>query len=230
MSTHIPMKMVTFSYDDGVTQDQRLVDLFNQYDLKCTFNLNSALGGQGGPADNKGITFSHIHYKMSELTRIYRGHEIAVHTLTHPFLSQLSDEAVIREVEEDRLALSEAFGEEVVGMAYPFGDVDERVKRLIAEHTGVRYARTTIETRNFEPQTDLLTFNPTLHHTEWDILFKLGQEFIELQTDTPKLFYIWGHSYEFDIDNTWKKFEDFLKLISGRDDIRYCTNVEALLG
>ena len=35
------MKAVTFSYDDGVTQDKRLISLFNKYGLKCTFNLNS---------------------------------------------------------------------------------------------------------------------------------------------------------------------------------------------
>ena len=35
------MKAVTFSYDDGVTQDKRLIELFNKYGLKATFNINS---------------------------------------------------------------------------------------------------------------------------------------------------------------------------------------------
>ena len=35
------MKAITFSYDDGVTQDKRLVDIFNKYGLKATFNINS---------------------------------------------------------------------------------------------------------------------------------------------------------------------------------------------
>ena len=38
-------KAVTFSYDDGVTQDIRLVEIFNRYGLKSTFNLNSELLG-----------------------------------------------------------------------------------------------------------------------------------------------------------------------------------------
>ena len=37
------MKAVTFSYDDGVTQDIRLVEILNRYNLKATFNLNSEL-------------------------------------------------------------------------------------------------------------------------------------------------------------------------------------------
>lgn len=38
-------KAITFSYDDGVTQDIRLIELLDKYGLKCTFNLNSGLQG-----------------------------------------------------------------------------------------------------------------------------------------------------------------------------------------
>ena len=36
-------KAVTFSYDDGVCQDRRLVDMFNYYHVKATFNINSGM-------------------------------------------------------------------------------------------------------------------------------------------------------------------------------------------
>ena len=39
-------KAVTFSFDDGVTQDIRLIELLNKYGLKATFNLNSELLGR----------------------------------------------------------------------------------------------------------------------------------------------------------------------------------------
>lgn len=225
------MKTVTFSYDDGVTQDQRLIDLFDKYGLKCTFNLNSALGGVGGASLSRdGRTFSHVRFRPHEFARIYKDHEVAAHTLTHPHLYDMPDEELIREVEEDRLALSDLVGYEVMGMAYPFGDADDRIAKVISENTGIKYSRTTVHTYNFEPQTDLIRFNATLHHAQWDKLFELGRQFVDMKPDTPKLFYIWGHSYEFDIDNSWGKFEEFLKLISGKEDIRYCTNKEALLG
>ena len=38
-------KAITFSYDDGLTQDIRLIEIFNKYNLKGTFNLNSGLLG-----------------------------------------------------------------------------------------------------------------------------------------------------------------------------------------
>lgn len=225
------MKTITFSYDDGVTQDQRLVDLFNKYNLKCTFNLNSALGGTCKLHKRSGTTFTHGRFDTDEYRRVYQGHEVAVHTLTHPHLINLSDEEIIREVEQDRLALSDAMGYEVTGMAYPYGDgsVDSRVIELIRRHTGVKYSRLTDATHGFEPQSDLLAFHPSIHHADWANLFDLGKKFVDMQPDSPKLFYIWGHSYEFDIDDSWDRFEEFLKLISNRSDIRYCTNVEALL-
>ncbi len=227
------MKAVTFSYDDGVTQDQRLIKILDKYGLKCTFNLNSGLLGRPGSLIREDVTVAHVKPRACEVRRIYEGHEIAVHTLTHPALSNLSDEDVVREVEEDRIALSELAGYEVVGMAYPGGThvMNEHVADLIRTRTGVKYARTTTSTHNFDLQQNLHIFNPTVyHHVEWDKLFELGEKFIALQPDVPQIYYIWGHAYEFDIHGDWERFEEFCKLISGHNDIFYGTNREVLLG
>lgn len=224
-------KAVTFSYDDGVTQDQRLISILNRYGLKGTFNLNSGLLGQAGALVRDGVTVAHVKPRACEIRQIYDGHEIATHTLTHPCLIQLSDSEVIRQVEEDRAALSELAGYEVVGMAYPCGgkNYDERVVNLIREHTGIQYARTIICNGSCLPQEDLLTFQPTAYHMDMDALFRLGRDFLQQDTDTPLLFYLWGHSYELDIHNDWARFEEFCRMISGFDDIFYGTNREVLL-
>ena len=151
-------------------------------------------------------------------------------------LTTIEDDAeLIRTVEEDRLALSELVGYEVVGMAYP-GDGknpsnDDRVAKLIKENTGIKYSRITLPTKNFDGCEDLLRYRPTVSfHAHWNELFDLGREFIELKTDTPKIFYIWGHAYEFDIYlERWEQFEEFCKMMSGKDDIFYGTNKEVLL-
>ena len=59
---------------------------------------------------------------------------------------------------------------------------------------------------------------------EFDKMFELGERFLAMQTDRPQVYYVWGHSYESDIDNTWDKFEEFCTMMSGRDDIFYGTN------
>ncbi len=224
-------KAVTFSYDDGVTQDQRLISILNRYGLKGTFNLNSGLLGQADSLVCDGTTVAHVRPRGCEIKQIYDGHEVAAHTLTHPCLIHLPDSEVIRQVEKDRVILSDLVGYEVVGMAYPCGgkNYDGRVVNLIRKHTGIRYARTIICNGSYLRQKDLLTFQPTVYHTDLDELFRLGREFLQLDSDTPSLLAIWGHSYELDIHNDWDRFEDFCRMISGFDDIFYGTNREVLL-
>ena len=225
-------KAVTFSYDDGVTQDIRLIEMFNKYGLKCTFNINSETLGTGGYLDREGERVNHIKVNPEDVKSIYAGHEVAVHTLTHPALRDCSPEEIYRQVEQDRINLSELVGYEVVGMAYPGGTgcIGDIAPKIIREKTGVKYARTTTSTYNFDLQQDLILFNPTVHHnTEWDAMFSLGRKFLELEADKPQLFYIWGHAYEFDIHDTWDRMEKFCKMISGQDDIFYGTNKEVLL-
>lgn len=227
------MKAITFSYDDGVTQDIRLAELFHKYGMKATFNLNYNRLGKEGSLVREGWTVNHTKNAPADVPHIYAGHEIAGHTLDHPRLPAITeDEEVIRQVEEDRLRLSEIAGYEVVGFAYPCGGVnnDERVAELIRNHTGARYCRTITSNHSFDLQENLYRFNPSVyHHAEMDKMFELGEQFLSLKADKPQVFYIWGHAYEFDIYNNWDRFEEFLRMMSGKEDIFYGTNKEVLL-
>lgn len=225
-------KAITFSYDDGVTQDIRLIEIFNKYGIKATFNLNSELLGHPGALERDGVKIDHNKVKPEDVKHIYEGHEVAVHTLTHPSLPKSDDAEVIRQVEQDRLNLSELCGYEVFGMAYPGGGVncDDRVAAIIKNNTPIKYARTITVTKSFEPYPDLYQYKGTVyHHLHFDEMFELGRHFLELKADTPKTFYIWGHAYEFDIfPERWAKMEEFCKMMSGHDDIFYGTNLEVL--
>lgn len=226
------MKAITFSYDDGVTQDRRLIDIFNKYNLKATFNLNSELLGleNSWPAGDKVVI--HNKNKKEDVKYIYEGHEVAAHTLTHPLLPDCEDAEIIRQVEQDRLNLSELAGYEVVGMAYPCGGVNnnDHVAEVIRKNTGIQYVRTITSTDSFALQENLYRFNPTVYHLiPFEELFAMGEKFLQLQPTEPQVFYIWGHSYEFDLDDTWDRFEEFCAFISNKEDIFYGTNKEILL-
>lgn len=224
-------KAITFSYDDGISQDIRLVELFNKYGLKATFNINSELLGKPGKLIRNGVEVRHDKIAPERVATIYAGHEVAAHTLTHPFLPLTADAEVIRQVEEDRKNLSALCGYEVVGMAYPGGgpggNHDARVEKLIRENTGIKYARGVETNASFALQKDLIAFVPTVYHLDTDKMFALAKEFLESAPSTPALFYIWGHSYEFDAWNYWERFEEFCRLVSGKEDVFYCTNREA---
>lgn len=227
------MKAITFSYDDGVTQDIYLIELLNKYNLKCTFNLNSELLGKNGTLDCGGKKISHYKIQPQDIKSLYEGHEVAVHTLTHPNLTTLSDGEIIRQVEQDRKNLEEIVGYDIVGMAYPCGGVnnDDRVAEIIKENTKIKYCRTITNTDSFDVQDNLYRFNPNVYHVmQWERLMEMGKRFVELKPTEPQIFYIWGHSYELDIDPTYRsKLEEFFKLISNHDDIFYGTNREVLL-
>ena len=81
------MKYLTFSFDDGVWQDRRLVAILNKYGLKATFNLNSSLLGLKWKNKYAERSVDTTRIFPSEVKELYKGHEVAVHTLTHPNLT-----------------------------------------------------------------------------------------------------------------------------------------------
>ncbi len=232
MKMNNKLKALTFSYDDGVVQDIRFVELLNKYGLKCTFNINSELLNKNGCLERNGQRICHYKVHSEDVRSVYEGHEIAVHTLTHPNLTMLDENEIIRQVERDRENLSSLAGYEVIGMAYPCGGInnDDRVAEIIKNHTGVKYSRTITCNGSFDVQDNLYRFNPTVYHLDFEKLWEYGKKFVDLQPDAPQIFYIWGHTYELDYETDyWAKMEEFFKFISGREDIFYGTNKEILL-
>ena len=225
-------KALTFSYDDGTIQDRRLIEILNRYGLKATFNLNSQLLDQYKEFGYRDKVIKHQRIGMEEVSRLYKGHEVAAHTLEHKFLPDCTKEEIIHQVEEDRRCLSKLVGYEVVGLAYPGGgqNHNDNVAKIISNNTGICYARTIKDTYSFEKQENLYQFNPSVHNVmELDKLFELGEKFLDETCSYPQIFFVWGHSYEFDIHDTWEAFESFCKMMSGHKDIFYGTNREVLL-
>lgn len=223
---HDKLKAVTFSFDDGITQDIRMVELLDKYGLKATFNLNSEKFGVIKEEFFGGKKFIKKRIEISEVKDLYENHEVAAHTLTHPNLTEIEQEnEIIRQVEQDRLNLEICSFKDVVGMAYPCGGInnDDRVADIIRRNTGIRYARTITSTHNFKMQDNLLRFNPTAHFGD-NKIFELADEFLNLKPNEPQLFYIWGHSYECDYVDSWDRLEELFKRLSGHEDVYYATN------
>lgn len=229
------LKAITFSYDDGMTQDVRMIELLNKYNLKATFNINSGSLGRNIIATRKDSGRKVARYRIhaDDVKYVYEGHELAAHTLTHPRLTELEDAEVIRQVEQDRLQISDLAGYEVVGFAYPCSSPNhnDRVVKLIRENTGVKYARTVLLTDSFDPQEDLFQFKPHLHDVaNMERMEEVTRRFVEMETDKPQILYIWGHSYEMDFtDEKWTQLEQMFAYLANRDDIFYGTNKEILL-
>ena len=160
---------------------------------------------------------------------LYQRHEVAVHTVSHPNLTLCEKDEILRQVNNDYRSLTELSGQEIFGMAYPCGGdcYNDFVIRTVLENTPIRYARTAWAHHTFSLPENFMTWHPTcvVHDPK---LFKLAEQFISSTAqETDLLFYVWGHSFEFDKEDTWREFEKFCQKIGNRQDISYMTNSEA---
>lgn len=221
-------KALTLSYDDGVTQDERLIGMMRKYGMKGTFNINPGLAGDNDWLEQPGVQVDHNKFPKERIMEIYAGQEIAGHTMTHPDLSKVPEGMAAYEIAECRKELEELVKAPVTGMAYPCGRWSEKVKQAAAA-CGISYARTTKPTFGFSLPEDFLEWHPTCHHTE-SRMMELLEEFLKPIDQegylSPQLYYLWGHAYEFDAFGQWEEIEEFFKTASGREEIWYATNGE----
>ena len=219
-------KAVTFSYDDGVAQDKRLISIMSKYGLKGTFNINSGLFGKEPTVDKGRMT-------EEEVLQLYTatGNEVAVHGYKHLSLAEVDSAVAINDVMEDRKNLERMFGRIIKGMAYANGSYNDEVVQFL-KACGISYSRTVISTEKFDLPSDWLRLSATCHHAN-PKLMELAKEFVEgveppyFWARKPKLFYLWGHSYEFDAQGqSWDIIENFAAYVGNREDIWYATNGE----
>lgn len=205
-------KALTFSYDDGQIYDRRMVEIFNQYGLKGTFHLNSGTVGKLG------------FVQSEELRSLYKGHEIACHGAQHKHVLQLCPSQRLKEIWEDKATLEKMAGRIIRGMSYAFGEYSENFIQTIRA-ADILYSRTVCSTHAFSVPADFMQWHPTMHHNE-GILEKLEGFWNIPGYETMPIFYIWGHSYEFERENTWELLETFAREASGDPDTWYAANLE----
>lgn len=204
-------KALTMSYDDGQLHDLRLLEIFNRYGIKGTFHLNS------DTLDTEKFV------SRAQVAEAYAGHEISVHSLTHPFLERISDEELVHEIVEDRKILEGLCGYPVRGMSYPFGTYNAALIGKLRT-LGMQYARTVKNSGNFNLPTDFMEWHPTAHHCDPKLMERL--EKFKSQKSPMPLFYVWGHSYEFPQMDNWQVIETFCAAAANDPDVWYATNIE----
>lgn len=221
------LKALTFSFDDGVMNDLRFAKLLNKYGMKATFNINTGKMTSDSKWIYKETIVSHLTF--NEMKEAYKGHEIASHTFSHPFPDRIDYKTYSNEVSLDITIIEKLFERKVVGFAYPYGTATEEGVQILKENN-IKYARTVGETMKFDIPEDLLRYPGTCHFKN-SKLMDLAKEFIELKPNEKKLFYIWGHTYEFITEEDWEHFEEFLKLMKAHEnEIFFGSNKEVFIG
>lgn len=229
-------KALTLSYDDGVEQDAKLIAIMKKYGLKGTFNINSGLYAAEGTHHPAESVRRRMTRKQCQDVYLNSGMEVAIHGLTHSFLEQLPKDVCTYEIVQDRINLEKEYNTIVRGMAYPFGtyplgSASERMIEILRQ-CGIVYSRTTASTEKFTLPTDWFRLSPTCHHGN-PRLMELAHNFVENCGSkkpelykAPGLFYLWGHSYEFEQSDNWNIIEEFAEYMGCCDDIWHATNIE----
>lgn len=215
-------KAFNVTYDDGVLQDVRFVELLNKYNLKGTFNLNSLLMEKEFEwTHESGCVVKRL--KMDDVVTLYKGHEVASHTLSHPYMDNLTKQEILYELSEDKVNLEKLFCREIKGFAIPFDYYSELIEQCVKE-CGFEYARISEESYSFCPQKDFYKWRATVFHCDNRVI-SLTRQFVE-NDDELALFQIVGHSYDLDVEDRWDVMEKIFKMISEQDNILPMTTIE----
>lgn len=202
-------KRFLVSVDDGTIWDNKMVALLEKYDLKGTFNLNSGLEDFVWELEGRPV----LRQRLEATVEQYRGHEVASHSLTHPWLNSLTPPRLKREVGEDCTRLKDLFGLETMGFGVPFTACGEREIRLLRPL--VRYIRLSEFASSFDLPED--PWHIPIHSLFFD---EDLWEKLRAFRDHPapvSLFVLAGHSYEPEFTDKWDALEAVFRYVRDQE-------------
>ena len=118
--TVCPDKMTWgLSYDDGPSPfTPLLLDYLNEQKIKTTFF----------------VVGSRVLSRPDMLQSEYgSGHQISVHTWSHPYLTKLTNEEIVAELGWTMKVIRDTIGVTPNTMRPPYGDIDDRVRAICAQ-------------------------------------------------------------------------------------------------
>ncbi|MDD3413155.1 MAG: polysaccharide deacetylase family protein [Lachnospiraceae bacterium] len=221
-------KAVTFSFDDAVVEDVRMATLLRKYQIKATFNINCGCFGEKNRMPIEDRELYHEVITEEQLSTIYADQEVACHGFHHLSMTDCSEDSALAEAVLDRAKLEQLLHRRVRGFAYPYGHYNTGTMEILKK-AGYRYARTVNRADSFDLPENFLAWDASCHIFDSD-RDQLWERFMELKpspySPSPKIFYIWGHSYEMTIADGWIDWELFLQKVSGHKSLWYATNGE----
>ena len=217
-------KYLVLSFDDGTIYDKRFIELLNKYNIPVTLNLNSGLGGFVWYYDNY---FPIERLKLEECENMFDKHEIASHSLTHPYLTSLSYDELVYQVNQDVNNLESIFNRKIESFGVPFTECNEREIDIIKNNTSIKYMRLScMKPRyDFTIPHDQYHFKINAFYSDIDIYNQI-KVFADNKLD-KSIFIIAGHSYEFEVNKDWDYIENLLKYIKLFNEFEVVTFKEA---
>jgi peptidoglycan/xylan/chitin deacetylase (PgdA/CDA1 family) len=135
-------KTVAITFDDGCETDLlSAAPILRELGFGATFYITSGWTGQPGFLSSS---------QLRELSSL--GFEIGCHSMNHPYLTDLEDAALQREIVDSKLHLEQLIGKRVEHFSCPGGRFDQRVAQ-VARDAGYHTVSTS-EAEENTPTTD----------------------------------------------------------------------------
>ena len=130
-----PKKPFILTFDDGYLDNfHNMLPLTQQHGITGVLFLLGDFSANGNFWDiGEDTAANRIMNTEQKKTFVDIGWEIGAHTLTHPHLTQLSDEDILYELCKSRDNIEQELHTKVVSFAYPFGTYDDRIKQLVKQ-------------------------------------------------------------------------------------------------
>ena len=203
-------KAFTISYDDNITQDERLIKKMEQYHIKGTFNIIPGWFSKEDAVFPEGETYINVTEKKAKDLYDNSLVEVANHGYDHQKSTTVPTMQLMEDIIKCRRELENMYDRIITGYAYPYGLYNETLIQIL-KNAGISYARTVESTYEFHLPEDWLILNPTCHHAEPELM-ELAEKFLnDTVADDSYLFYVWGHTFEFDEQDNWHIVEDVYK-------------------
>ena len=214
-----PKKYFTICFDDGITQDEKIIEIFKKYNFTaCTFYINTGLCGVSWPG--VGLQYNrpdvtHVRFTMDRLEGgVYDGYDVEVHTLEHLSLKNYDNDipALREQIDGDAVNIYNITGRFPVGMAWPGGPTEytDTTVKLAAGNTCVNYARGIDSNGSFALPEEFMYWQPTCSITDPNVMFYL-QKFVTETYDHDVLFFVWGHGYELDVHDKYGLLDELIR-------------------
>lgn len=226
---------VISSWDDVTRIDLKLSELLEAYKLKGTFFVvNNWIGNE---------------ISMDDLLHISEEHEVGAHTLNHVNLMHVPAEVAKREIFESKRLLEKVLGKAVTSFAYPQGSYSKAHVEMV-RNANYLCARTTKPfytdkaenpyelnvtvwayphaLRDLRGVFRLFNLSPSLignplRIKKWN---ELGKQIFDVLLKCGGVFHFFGHAWQVDEIDGWRKLEDLLAHIAFRKNVTYVTMSE----
>ena len=144
----VEKKTVIFTFDDAYKDFlENAYPVLEKFGFKAYLFVPVSFVGRFNLWDYEKLKVKKFLMDWEDLRFLVKeGYKIGSHTLTHPYLTELTDKELKKELEYSKKLLEDKLGIFIDSLCYPYGAYDQRVIKFTKE-AGYRFAFTTKEAK-----------------------------------------------------------------------------------